>query len=226
MAFITSTWQWRNPHSNIPSHAMRARFDVEAEHDGTTAFVTVTNIQLDGWEMGDPDDGTTQDHIVLAKNLSGMPPTVASPPRPMALPWPSDLAARGGFAELATYMNFGNHQRFYWSQGATVSYTVPYVGPNTKVVYGWASAFQGNNIQWRPTTWSVTIEEIDYRPGQHRVGSSWQSHNRGVGHADIREAGAWKTMRTNNGPTGTGNPPLIRRSGAWRNQSKIGANAG
>lgn len=66
----------------------------------------------------------------------------------------------------------------------------------------------------------------DYRPGQHRVSGSWQSHNRGVGKANKRQGGSWQTMRTQNGPNGTGNPPSIRRSGTWRNQSKIGNNAG
>lgn len=66
----------------------------------------------------------------------------------------------------------------------------------------------------------------DYRPGMHRVGGSWQSHNRGVGKADKRQSGSWGTMRTQDGPNGTGNPPIIRRGGVWRNQSKIGSNAG
>lgn len=66
----------------------------------------------------------------------------------------------------------------------------------------------------------------DYRPGMHRVGGSWQSHNRGAGKADKRQGGSWGTMRTQDGPGGTGNPPLIRRDGVWRNQSKIGNNAG
>lgn len=226
MAAINKTWTWNNPHSGLPSHSMRARFNVEAEHDNVTAYVTITNIQLDGWNRDDPDPGTTQDHIVLAKNLSGLPPTVPAPPRPMALPWPSDLASRGGFAELATYLNNANPQRYFWSQGSTITYTVPYVGPSTKVVYGWASAFRGSDIKWSPTSWNVRIDEIDYRPGMHRVSGSWQSHNRGAGKANKRQGGSWQTMRTQDGPNGTGNPPSIRRSGTWRNQSKIGNNAG
>lgn len=66
----------------------------------------------------------------------------------------------------------------------------------------------------------------DYRPGQQRLSGSWQSHNRGAGKADKRQSGSWQTMRTQDGPNGTGNPPLIRRGGVWRNQSKIGNNAG
>lgn len=65
----------------------------------------------------------------------------------------------------------------------------------------------------------------DYRPGQIRISSAWQSHNRGAGKADKRVGGSWQTMRTQSGPGGTGNPPSIRRSGSWFNQSKIGQNA-
>lgn len=66
----------------------------------------------------------------------------------------------------------------------------------------------------------------DYRPGAHLINGTWQSHNRGAGKADIRRNNSWVTMRTQNGPDGTGNPPSIRRSDVWRNQSKIGQNAG
>ena len=61
----------------------------------------------------------------------------------------------------------------------------------------------------------------DYRPGQHLVSGAWQSHNRSAGKANIMRTGSWATMRT---ITGSGDPPLIRKSGAWVNQAKIGAN--
>lgn len=224
---IDRTWTWRNPHdAEKTSHWMRAQFDAEATYDATTVYVTLTNISLTGGNGAMPDTGTTQDHIVLAKNGTGLPPTAASPPRPIALPFPSDLASRGGFAEMATHLNGGNPQRFFWSVSSSESYTVPYAGPSTKVVYGWASAFEGDNIKWSLTEWSVSLEELDYRPGQIRISSVWQSHNRGSGKSDKRQGGSWQTMRTAAGPDGTGNPPLIRRSSTWRNQSKIGNGAG
>ena len=65
----------------------------------------------------------------------------------------------------------------------------------------------------------------DYRPGKQLHSGVWQSHNRSGGKADVRVNGAWVTMRTQDGPTGTGNPPLIRRSDEWKNQSKIGENS-
>ena len=64
----------------------------------------------------------------------------------------------------------------------------------------------------------------DYRPGQDRVSGVWESHNRSAGRADIRSGGAWVTMRTQDGGSGTGNPPLIHTGGSWINQRKIGAN--
>lgn len=66
----------------------------------------------------------------------------------------------------------------------------------------------------------------DYRPGQQLISGKWQSHNRGAGKANKREGGSWSTMRTQDGGSGTGNPPSLRTSGTWRNQRKIGNNAG
>ena len=68
---------------------------------------------------------------------------------------------------------------------------------------------------------NLTPPPQDYRPGQDRVSGVWESHNRGSGKADIRASGSWTTMRTQ---AGTGDPPLIYRSGSWVNQAKIGAN--
>ena len=66
----------------------------------------------------------------------------------------------------------------------------------------------------------------DYRPGAQRHSNVWQSHNRSAGKANKRQGGSWVTMRTQSGPNGTGNPPSIRRGGTFKNQSKIGNNAG
>lgn len=224
---IDYTWTWGNPHNpGQTSHWMRVQFDATASYDATTVYVNLTNVNMTGGNGTMPDVGNTQDHIVIAKNGTGLPPTVAAPPRPIALPFPSNLSSLGGFAEMATFINGGNPQRFYWSVSSSESYTVPYVGPTTKVVYGWNSRFVGTNIEWSLAEWFVTLDELDYRPGQIRISSVWQSHNRGAGKADKRSGGAWVTMRTASGPGGTGNPPLIRRSGAWYNQSKIGSGAG
>ena len=220
--FISKTWSWSNPHSGDPSHYMRVRFNASATYDATNVYVVLTDIQVDGWNGIDPDPGTTQDHIVIAKNGTNLPATAPSPARPIALPFPSDLASRGGIAEMATYLNSGNPQRYFWSVSSSESYTVPYAGPNTKVVYGWNSHFEGDDIDWGVDGWSVELEELDYRPGQHRVSGVWQSHNRSAGDANKRQGGAWVEMRTT---TGSGDPPLIRRGGAWVNQAKIGANA-
>lgn len=59
----------------------------------------------------------------------------------------------------------------------------------------------------------------DYRPGERKSGQQWVSHNRNGGSANILVNGTWTEMRT---ISGTGNPPLIRRSGSWVNQDKIG----
>ena len=68
------------------------------------------------------------------------------------------------------------------------------------------------------------VPPSDYRPGQHLVSGTWQSHNRSGGAASVRSGGSWNTMRTVNGGAGQGDPPLIRTGGSWYNQRKIGAN--
>jgi hypothetical protein len=72
----------------------------------------------------------------------------------------------------------------------------------------------------------VTVEPPDYRPGQRRISGVWQSCNRDLGECDRRVSGSWSEMRTQKGDTdGQGDPPYLRRSSAWYNQKKIGANA-
>lgn len=66
----------------------------------------------------------------------------------------------------------------------------------------------------------------DYRPGKIMDnGNVWQSHNRSGGADNIWTGSAWRTMRTDSGPTGQGNPPIIRNQSDWRNERKIGNNA-
>ena len=227
MAFISRTWTWGNPITGQSSHSMRARFDVTATTDLTNVFVTVTNIVLDGWNEATPDTGNTQDHIVLARPTGSLPPgSYPAPARPIGLPFPGDLAARGGFSELATFLNGGNPQRYYWGSGSTYNYTIPYTGPNTIVIKTWGSRFEGPNILWSEDSWTVTLQDLDYRPGARMVAGSWESHNRGAGVANKRVGGAWSTMRTVNGGTGTGDPPYIRTAAVWRNQRKVGNNGG
>lgn len=63
----------------------------------------------------------------------------------------------------------------------------------------------------------------DYRPGAIWGGSTWLSHNRKAGARDIYTGSGWSTLRTENGGTGTGNPPsIVHSNGAWTNMRKIG----
>lgn len=63
----------------------------------------------------------------------------------------------------------------------------------------------------------------DYRPGAVWGGSTWLSHNRNGGARDIYTGSGWKTMRTENGGVGTGNPPsIVHGNGTWKNMRKIG----
>lgn len=72
----------------------------------------------------------------------------------------------------------------------------------------------------------VVVPDPDYRPGQRRVSGVWSSHNRPSGVCQRRVAGAWVEMRTQGGDANEqNNPPLIKRSGNWYNQKKIGTGA-
>lgn len=62
----------------------------------------------------------------------------------------------------------------------------------------------------------------DYRPGMVWNGSAWMSCNRATGVCSVWNGTAWEEMRTMDGGTGTGNPPLIYDGSALVNQSKIG----
>ena len=108
----------------------------------------------------------------------------------------------------------------------TFSVTVPPLGTSDAAMVHFYNDMSVGDDEFRVGMRIYNPNPPDYRPGQHRVSGSWQSHNRGAGKADKRQSGSWQTMRTQNGPNGTGNPPLIRRGGVWRNQSKIGNNAG
>ena len=63
----------------------------------------------------------------------------------------------------------------------------------------------------------------DYRPGQCLHSGVWKSHNRSGGSANILVSDTWTEMRTTYG--GNNNPPLIRKSGGWTDQAKIGDGA-
>lgn len=222
MVHISQTWTWGNPSTGQPSHSMRLQFDIDAATDLSVIEVDVTNIHMDGWNEATPDTGTTEDCIVIATNLDNLPSPVSQPSRPFTVPYPADLLSRGGFAEMMTYLNSGNPQRYFWRNDTSFSYTIPYEGPNTKVVAGWASSINGAvQVVWTATEWSVKLSDLDYRPGMCMTNGSWESHNRDGGWAHVREGG-WTEMRTF---PGYNNPPYFRASGEWRDQAKVGNNA-
>ena len=66
----------------------------------------------------------------------------------------------------------------------------------------------------------------DYIPGEILDNNnSWQSHNRTGGTAKIYNGSTWLEMKTKNGPTESGDPPMIYHSTGWKNMRKIGNGA-
>lgn len=66
------------------------------------------------------------------------------------------------------------------------------------------------------------ILPADYRAGQIWNEHEWLSHNRSDGWAGIWDGSSFREMRTNDGPEGVGNPPLIRHADGFHNQRLIG----
>lgn len=74
-----------------------------------------------------------------------------------------------------------------------------------------------------PTRTLYAVWTEFYRPGEHRVGGTWRSHNRSGGACERKVSGTWTEMRTIDGGVGTNDPPSRKTSGTWYNQRKIGA---
>lgn len=78
-----------------------------------------------------------------------------------------------------------------------------------------------NLIASKAVAADVTIE-LDYRPGATWNGSAFVSHNRNGGVCNIWNGSSYVEMKTTDGDSGTGNPPLIFNGSQFVNQKKIG----
>lgn len=107
------------------------------------------------------------------------------------------------------------------------TFTITLSGDPNQQILTWVSsgANSSTDYSWYMHEAWATLAEFDYRPGKIWNGSSWQSHNRSGGAANLYNGSTWNTMRTTNGGTGTDNPPLIRYSSSYKNMRKIGDNA-
>lgn len=79
-----------------------------------------------------------------------------------------------------------------------------------------------------PSLTLYAVWRMDYRPGKtyNASNTTWWSHDRATGAADIRNAAntGWTTMRTIGGDgSRTGNPPYIYSGSNWANQRRIGS---
>lgn len=78
---------------------------------------------------------------------------------------------------------------------------------------------------WDYMTAGITFSNIlpaDYRPFSVWTGVYWGSCNRPTGMDAVWTGSRWQEMRTEDGGSGTGNPPLIYTGSRWVNQSKTG----
>lgn len=108
-----------------------------------------------------------------------------------------------------------------------ITYSVPLTGDPNQPVLIWQSSGANNSTDYNwltKQTW-VSLVDLDYRPGKVWNGSTWLSHNRSGGAANIRGGSSnWISMRTYGGDGTTGGEaPYIRNNrNAWANMRKIG----
>lgn len=94
------------------------------------------------------------------------------------------------------------------------------------LVQNWAAYYYGDgnpshyDLIWVGIAFENNMPK-DYRPGQTYRNGVWLSHNRSGGAVNIRNGVNWVIERTQDGGTGTGNPPEIFNSG-WKNMRKVG----
>lgn len=90
----------------------------------------------------------------------------------------------------------------------------------------WCGITFRNPREGQPDT--PSWDQYDYRPGATYDGSTWQSHNRNGGAANIFNGFSWTEMRTHydgaEGVLQTTKGPFIRHTGVWNNMRNIGAN--
>lgn len=66
------------------------------------------------------------------------------------------------------------------------------------------------------------ILPADYRPGYTIANAQNLSHNRLNGNAIVKSPTEWLEMRTYDGATGIGNPPIIKHNTGWKNMREVG----
>lgn len=116
---------------------------------------------------------------------------------------------------LATNITIGT-ERIILSPGAASARPSIYIYNHTDGYSGAGSTDEmGGGVSFRNNL------PADYRPGATWNGFAWVSHNRSGGICDGRTSSTWRTERTQDYPTGQGNPPLLYRNGAWYNMKRF-----
>lgn len=216
---VTTTYYYRDSDSGQNNNSSRTdvvvtdTWTVERLNDNTLKITTDTVI-----------------NSISLGNIVGKPPT-----------WARSWFVRKG---LAGGWNFRSEYNDVWTP--RTAYTNIYVGRKTiylpplteelvQTVY-YRNNTAGARFDVMPAP-NIYTDEMwmgikfknnlppDYRPGDRKVNTTWQSHNRVNGGKCERKVGTWNELRTVNGGVGEGDPPNIKTSNVWKNQKKIGANA-
>lgn len=127
------------------------------------------------------------------------------------------------FTVSSTQPTWGSYKFLGWSTKKTgdgKAGDVQYRAGSTVTAKANRTYKSGASEQYVSEIVLYAVWEKDYRPGSTYTGSAWASHDRSSGAANIY-TGSWRTMRTVDGGSGTGNPPYIYNNG-WKNQRLTG----
>lgn len=133
----------------------------------------------------------------------------------------STLYQKGSGEALSNFYGQGETRAF----GINTTFTLPVSQGDFPILAfvssGWSA---GPLYEWQDHEVLVSYFDLEYIPGKVWNGSTWLSHNRATnGHAKLYTPSGWSgDMKTTAGGSGTGNPPLIKHSDAYRNMRRNG----
>lgn len=139
------------------------------------------------------------------------------------VPHAMSLYIKGQGLVLPTVTNPSAEKSLQYTYNINTTFDLPLTGDPSQVVLIWNNSYcnSATDYNWDNHQVWASMFDFDYRPGMTWNGSNWMSHNRSGGVCNVYE-GTWTEMRTENGGSGTGNPPLCYGSNGWKNQYKLG----
>lgn len=111
-----------------------------------------------------------------------------------------------------------------WPITINQTFTINLTGSQSQdiLIYTHSGARSATGYDWLAHEVWASLFNFDYRPGAS-WNADWFSHNRPTGACNIWTGSTWKELRTQDGGSGAGDPPLIYNGSQYVNQRKIGS---